>query len=101
VRRWPYDDGKPGERSLWLSVGSGEEFIALEACDVDRLPTPFRDPHGGLHLLALRIPAKDRSRWERHLQQKGVEVVHRTRWTIYFRDPEGNRIGLSHYPDEA
>jgi len=84
VRRWPYEDGKPGERSLWLSVGSGEEFIALEACDVDRLPTPFRDPHGGLHL-----------------QQKNVEVVHRTRWTIYFRDPEGNRIGLSHYPDEA
>jgi catechol 2,3-dioxygenase-like lactoylglutathione lyase family enzyme len=101
VRRWPYEDGRAGERSLWLSVGSGEEFIALEACDVDRLPTPFRDPHGGLHVLALRIPARDRTRWERHLQEKSVEVVHRTRWTIYFRDPEGNRIGLSHYPDEA
>jgi glyoxylase I family protein len=101
VRRWPFDDGSPGERSLWLSVGSGEEFIALEACDVDRLPTPFRDPHGGLHLLALRIPAKDRPKWERHLEAKGVEIVHRTRWTIYFRDSEGNRIGLSHYPDEA
>ena len=100
VRRWSYEDGRPGERSLWLSVASGEEFIALETCDVDRAYS-FRDPHGGLHLLALRIPAKDRASWERHLQEKGVEIVHRTRWTIYFRDPEGNRIGLSHYPDEA
>jgi glyoxylase I family protein len=101
VRRWPYEDGRPGERSVWLSVGSSEEFIALEACDVDRLPTPYRDPHGGLHLLALRIPAGDRGAWERHLSDLGVEIVHRTRWTIYLRDPEGNRIGLSHYPDEA
>jgi catechol 2,3-dioxygenase-like lactoylglutathione lyase family enzyme len=101
VRRWPFEDGRPGDRSVWLSVGAGEEFIALEACDVDRPPTPFRDPHGGLHLLALRIPAKDRGAWERRLEQLGVDVVHRTRWSLYLRDPEGNRIGLSHYPDEA
>ena len=101
VRRWPYEDGRPGERSVWLSVGDSEEFVALEACDVDRLPTPFRDPHGGLHLLALRIPARDRRVWERHLAERGIEIVHRTRWTLYLRDPEGNRIGLSHYPDEA
>jgi len=101
ARRWPHEDGQPGERSVWLSVGQGEEFIALEACDVDRLPTPFRDPHGGLHLLALRIPASDRRAWERHLGAMGIEIVHRTRWTLYVRDPEGNRIGLSHYPDEA
>ena len=31
----------------------------------------------------------------------GVGLVNRTRWTLYVRDPEGNRIGLSHYPDEA
>lgn len=107
VRRWPREDGPPGERSLWLSVGQagspahGDEFIALEACDVERPETPFRDPHGGLHLLALRIPAADRGAWEQRLERLGIEVVHRTRWTLYLRDPEGNRIGLSHYPDEA
>lgn len=99
VRRWPFDDGRAGERSIWISVGQGEEFIALEACDVERPPTPFRDPHGGLHLLALRIRASDRGGWERRLAALGVEIVHRTRWTLYLRDPEGNRIGLSHYPD--
>ncbi len=100
VKRWPREDG-PGERSLWLSVGAGEEFLALELCDVERPPTPFRDPHGGLHLLALRIPASDRAAWEEKLAALGVEIVHRTRWTLYLRDPEGNRLGLSHFPHEA
>jgi len=101
LRRWPWEDGRPGERAVWLSVGAGEEFLALESCDVDRLPTPFRDPHGGLHLLALRITAAERAGWEQKLAALGVEIVHRTRWSLYVRDPEGNRIGLSHFPHEG
>src|SRR5258706_16267728 len=99
VRRWPHEDGRPGERSVWLSVGEGEEFIALEACDVDRLPTPFRDPHGGLHLLALRIPAHDRGLWERRPGDLGTEIVHPPRWTLYLRDPQGNPQRPPPYPD--
>ena len=101
LRRWAWEDGRPGERSVWLSVGAGEEFLALESCEAERPPTPFRDPHGGLHLLALRIQAADRSGWEGKFSAQGVEIVHRTRWTLYVRDPEGNRIGLSHFPHEA
>ena len=100
TKRWPREDGK-GERSVWLSVGAGEEFLALEACDAERPPAPFRDPHGGLYLIALRITAAERSEWERKLASLGVEIVHRTRWTLYVRDPEGNRLGLSHFPHEA
>ena len=29
-----------------------------------------------------------------------VPVLHQTRWTVYFRDPEGNRLALSHHPDD-
>jgi hypothetical protein len=83
---------------VWLSVGAGEEFLALEACDADQPPTPFRDPHGGLHLLALRILPSEREQWEQTLARHAVDIVHRSRWTLYVRDPEGNRIGLSHYP---
>ena len=100
AKRWPREGG-PGERSVWLSVGAGEEFLALELCDAERPPTPFRDPHGGLHLLSLRILASDRAEWEQKLAALGIEIVHRTRWTLYLRDPEGNRLGLSHYPHEA
>jgi catechol 2,3-dioxygenase-like lactoylglutathione lyase family enzyme len=101
LKRWPHEDGRQGERSVWLGVGAGEEFLALEACETERPPTPFRDPHGGLHLLALRIKPEERTRWETRLSQLGVEIVHRSRWTLYVRDPEGNRIGLSHFPHQS
>jgi catechol 2,3-dioxygenase-like lactoylglutathione lyase family enzyme len=97
VKRWPFEDGRAGERSVWLSLG-GPGFLALEACDGARPPPPFRDPLPGLHLFALGIDRADRAAWEQRL---GDRVVHRTRYTLYVRDPEGNRIGLSHYPDEA
>jgi hypothetical protein len=50
--------------------------------------------------VALRIEPSERAGWEARLAAAGVEVVHRTRWTIYFHDPEGNRVGLTHYPRE-
>src|SRR6266436_1396981 len=51
-----------------------------------RPPSTFREPHGGLHLLALRIHAGDRPQWEQKLAALGVEIVHRTRWSLYVRD---------------
>jgi catechol 2,3-dioxygenase-like lactoylglutathione lyase family enzyme len=99
VRRWPRDDGK-GDRSIWVSTG-GDEFIALEACEAERPPAGFHDPRAGLHLFALRILKSEREAWEAKLAAAEIEVVHRSRYTIYFLDPEGNRLGLSHFPDEA
>jgi glyoxylase I family protein len=97
LKRRPYDDGRPGERSLWLPLGDGT-FLALEACEGTPEPRPFRAPHPGLHLFALKIAKADRAAWE---QQLGERIVHRTRYTLYVQDPEGNRLGLSHFPDEA
>jgi protein-L-isoaspartate(D-aspartate) O-methyltransferase len=100
IKRWPYEDGRPGERSLWLRLG--QMFIALERCDQKPAPTEFRDPQARLHLFAVRIAARERKAWEERLLAAGVEIVHRSRWTLYVRDPDGNRIGLSHHPhDEA
>jgi len=98
LRRWPREDG--GDRSVWLSAGDGS-FVALERAAEPSGDAPWRDGKPGLHLLALSIPAAERARWEARLAEHGVPVVHRTRWTIYVRDPEGNRIGLSHHPDDA
>jgi glyoxylase I family protein len=97
LRRWPSPEG--GDRSVWLGVGEG--FLALERADRQALPGPWREGIAGLHLVALRIGREERGVWERRLAACGVEVVHRTRWTLYVRDPEGNRIGLSHWPDPA
>lgn len=100
LRRWPRDGG--GDRSVWLAVGEGAgQFIALERADEPPARRPWRDGQAGLHLLALRIAPGERRLWEDRLETAGVLVVHRTRWTIYFHDPEGNRIGLSHHPDDV
>jgi catechol 2,3-dioxygenase-like lactoylglutathione lyase family enzyme len=100
LRRWPRDEG--GDRSVWLSVGDGAEgFLALERAAEPPEPRPWRDGRPGLHLLALRIGAHERGAWEDRLEAAGVLVVHRTRWTIYFHDPEGNRIGLTHHPHDV
>jgi catechol 2,3-dioxygenase-like lactoylglutathione lyase family enzyme len=102
VRRWPREDGA-GDRSVWLSTGEppGAPFIALERAERPPVERPWLDGGAGLHLLALRIPAGERVRWEERLAHHRVEIVHRTRWTLYVRDPEGNRIGLSHHPDDS
>ena len=60
---------------------------------------PTRGDRPGRHLLALAIGRDGRTRWEARLATAGVAVTHRTAFTIYFCDPEGNRLGLSHYPD--
>ncbi len=103
LRRWPREGGA-GDRSVWLAVGGSEEagFLALERVD-DGTPErrPWRDGRPGLHLVALQIGPGERAGWEARLAAAGVEVVHRTRWTIYFHDPEGNRVGLTHYPHDS
>lgn len=98
LRRWPAEGG--GDRSVWLAVGDG--FLALERAGGATGPAaPWRDGLPGLHLLALRIGPGERATWEERLRSAGVEVVHRSPHTLYVRDPEGNRIGLSHWPEEA
>lgn len=101
LRRWPREEG--GDRSVWLSVGVSADagFLALERAEMPPEPRPWRDGRPGLHLIALHIAPGERRGWEDRLEAKGVTVVHRTAWTIYFHDPEGNRIGLTHYPHDA
>jgi len=100
LRRWPVDPARPtgSERSIWLDAGEGA-FLALERTDAPGVESDSERP--GLHLVALRIRAHERSVWERHLAAAGVPVYRRTDYTLYVRDPEGNRVGLSHWPDEA
>jgi glyoxylase I family protein len=94
LRRWPGADGS--ERSLWLDLGKGS-FLALERSDG---PGDAKSENGsGIHLLALQIPRCDREPWIAALAQAGQRIYQQTDFTIYVQDPEGNRVGLSHWPD--
>lgn len=100
LRRWPAADGQ-GERSVWLSLGA-DSFLALERCARDAQgdgeSRAFTDIAPGLHLVAFSIAASTRSAWRARLTQAGVPVVRETDFTLYVQDPEGNRVGLSHWP---
>ncbi|HEX3901300.1 MAG TPA: VOC family protein [Polyangia bacterium] len=105
LRRWPAADGAAGDRSVWMDLGGGA-FLALERTSAGGVAPTGRqfdtaDMAGGYLMIALRIPRAARADWEARLAAAGVAVVHRTAYTLYLADPEGNRVGLSHWPDAA
>ncbi len=102
LRRWPAADGLGGDRSVWLDLGRGA-FLALERVAADG-QAPARDTAGdrpGYLMIAIAIARATRADWEARLGAAGVAIVHRTPYTLYVADPEGNRVGLSHWPDAA
>jgi glyoxylase I family protein len=98
LRRWPAT-GAAGDRSVWLDLGRGA-FLALERAADDGAPTSGAPSYGYL-MIALAIAPEARRIWEQRLAAAGVAIVHRTSTTLYLTDPEGNRVGLSHWPDAA
>lgn len=85
--------GRPREGAVWLDCGG--TVLMLERTDGAPIDDGFRTARLGLHLLALTIGADEREAWEARLAAHGAVVVERTAHTLYVRDPEGNRVGLS------
>jgi glyoxylase I family protein len=89
--------GEGGElRSIWLELG--EAILMIEHTDA---PSPRVDGVGtGAFLIALRVNPGARHALEDELGRHGHAVESRTRYSSYLRDPEGNRVAISHYPEE-
>lgn len=86
-------------RSIWVGVPGGG-FLAIEAASGEPEQAPFRHERPGYLLLAFRIPRASRSVVVEEFLRAGVSLEHETRWTVYVRDPEGNRVALSHHPED-
>jgi glyoxylase I family protein len=86
-------------RSIWLAAATdaepGSPFIAVE-----EQPTHGVHAGAGWFMVALTIGAHERAAIHRTLLERGVKIDKETRWTIFVRDPEGNLVGLSHYPHD-
>jgi glyoxylase I family protein len=83
-------DGRPETlRSVWLRLG--DAVLMLE----ERIRGSGPDAGSG-HLLGLF--ADDLPAWEARLAAAGVAIVDRTPHTLYVRDPDGHRVGLSSFP---
>ena len=78
-------------RSVWLRAGG--TVLMLERAD-DGEPEV---PEGAKELVAFAIDEPDKERWRRTLGTNGIAIEAETAFTLYFRDPDGRRIALSHY----
>lgn len=89
--------GEGGElRSVWLDLGGA--LLMIEATVAPARPI-VEGVGSGLFLIALRVPVEERAAFERRIEQLGQRIESRTPFTSYARDPDGNRIAVSHYPD--
>jgi hypothetical protein len=53
---------------------------------------------GSMDLVAFAIEPADRAAFSARLARAGVAVEQETAFTLYFRDPDGRRVGVSHFP---
>jgi glyoxylase I family protein len=83
-----------GDFSVWLS--SGEATVMIERATESEPPIP----PGSMEILAFAIDAKDREATIARLREASVAIEAESPFTLYFRDPDGRRVGLSHFPDE-
>lgn len=96
LRRW--DDAQGQLRSIWCELGGGA-FLAIERAEREE---PRRDDvTPGFHCVALRIRPDEREPWRQRLTRANFDVFRESAYTLYVRDPEGNIVGLSHFPDAA
>ena len=76
-------------RAIWLETGGA--LLMLE-----RALRGHGAEDGSGHLIAFAVD--DLGAWERRLAAAGVTVDDRTAHTLYVRDPDGHRVGLSTFP---
>ncbi len=79
-------------RSVWLDAGGS--LVMLELADSGE-PSPAS---GAMDLVAFEIARNTRAFYTDKLAKAGVALEGSTDFTLYVRDPDGRRIGLSSFP---
>ncbi len=82
-------------RSIWLGLGEAMLMIEHTTASPHRIDGVGHGPF----LLAVRVNPAERWALEERLGRAGHPLESRTGHTSYFRDPEGNRVAISHYPE--
>lgn len=82
-------------RSIWLDLGGA--LLMIER--TDRPPRRVEGVGRGPFLIAFRVARAERERLERELERRGHAIESRTVFSTYSRDPDGNRLAISHHPE--
>jgi catechol 2,3-dioxygenase-like lactoylglutathione lyase family enzyme len=86
---------RTGDTSAWLQAG--EAIVMLERAEAGE---PLIVP-GTRELVAFAAEPGELPLFEQRLAAGGIPLEARTAFTLYFRDPDGRRIGVSQYPHPA
>jgi catechol 2,3-dioxygenase-like lactoylglutathione lyase family enzyme len=108
-------------RSIWLALAPGASARLSSSAErpdpgaprasppllmIERTEAPLRAASNaelavgaGPFLLAFAVAPQDLAALEAAAERRGAAVEARTAFSSYFRDPEGNRVALSHYPE--
>tara|TARA_B100000676_G_C17490207_1_gene537870 strand:- start:43 stop:441 length:399 start_codon:yes stop_codon:yes gene_type:complete len=87
-----------GLRSIWLRLGSGLLMLERSEHGGSRSQEAnFKEDPTGIHLIALSVEKSKKEDWRARLEQNKVSIEFESEYTIYFFDPDGNRIGLSSF----
>jgi catechol-2,3-dioxygenase len=78
--------------SVWLEASGA--VIMLEAATEGEPPVPA----GSMELLTFSVEGEDDLKeWRGRLAAAGIALEGETAHTLYFRDPDGRRLGVSDY----
>jgi glyoxylase I family protein len=87
---------REGARAVWLEAG--DTILMLERAEADE-PVVARESRGrSMDLVAFAIDSAERGALVERLTHATIPVEAETDYTVYVRDPDGRRVGLSHYP---
>lgn len=92
-----HHDEQGALRSIWLDL-EGTWLMIEHSLEPPRVVNGIGS---GPFLLALSVYQGERQRLERELEARGHTIESRTSFTSYTRDPDGNRVAFSHYPNPA
>lgn len=79
-------------RSAWLAIKDG--VLMLEVA----LPEEPETPRGSLECVIFATDVAGRDAFRASCMQNAVPLDGETAFTTYVRDPDGRRVGVSHYP---
>jgi catechol-2,3-dioxygenase len=85
---------RQGDHAVWLDCGG--TILMLERADPAEPPITPRT----MELIAFGLPPGEMHKMRLRLEAEGIAIEGETDFTIYFRDPDGRRVGISHYPVE-
>ncbi|HEX6877573.1 MAG TPA: VOC family protein [Nocardioidaceae bacterium] len=81
-----------GSNHFFFDIGNNNLLAFFDFPGLDL--GPYAEVLGGLHHIAISVESEKWERLRRKLDEAGVEYLHESGTSIYFRDPNGARLEL-------